>query len=320
MLVLCIKASHQRGLGHLFRGMVMIRALQRHDVPCTVFINNDLRAHEILKQHGIAFHLADYDDLASNWEALAISGLGIRIWINDRLDTDLRHAQHVKDSGIPLVTFDDCGSGAVLADLHIAALAHDATTVLAGRRVLKGCAYLVLNEEIAQYKRLRSKANRILVTMGGSDTYGVTIKVVNILKALGKKATVVIGPSFTHKKQLEEVSDDGLIEIIENVPSLIQLFYGYDLAVTGGGITPYEANASGLPCIVVASEIFEIPNARFLEYAGGSVFAGFHEYLDEAVFGRLLDIGSMSEKGMRTIPLDGVENVYNEVRQLWIKR
>ena len=32
----------------------------------------------------------------------------------------------------------------------------------------------------------------------------------------------------------------------------------HDLAVTGGGMTPFEANAAGLPCIVVANETFEI--------------------------------------------------------------
>ncbi len=320
MFALCIEASHQRGLGHLFRGMVMIRTFRRHGVPCIVFINDDPRAREILEQHGTAYRLAEYEDLDSGWETRAIRELGIGCWINDRLDTDQRHARHVKDCGISLVTFDDCGSGATLADLHVAALAHDAMTTLAGRRVLKGCAYLVLSEEIAQYRRLRSKANRMLVTLGGSDTYGATIKVVNILKALGKKATVVIGPSFAHKKQLEEVSDGGLFEVIGSVPSLIRLFYDYDLAVTGGGITPYEANASGLPCIVVASETFEIPNAHFLEQAGGSVFAGFHEQLDEAVFGRQFDIGTMSEKGMSAVPLDGAENVYKEVMSLWARQ
>lgn len=320
MLALCIEASHQRGLGHLFRGLVMMRAFQRHGVPCAVFINDDPRAREILEQHGAAYRLAEYDDLASGWEARVIRELGIRLWINDRLDTDLRHARHVKDGGIPLVTFDDGGSGAALADLHVAALAHDAPAALAGHRVLKGCAYLVLNEEIGQYRRLRAGADRILVTLGGSDTYGVTIKVVKILKALGKRATVVIGPSFAHKEQLEEVADGGLFEVIGNVPSLMRLFYDYDLAITGGGITPYEANAAGLPCIIVANEQFEIPNGRFLERAGGSVFAGFHERLDAAVFGRQLDIGAMSEKGMRAVPLDGAENVYREIMSLWISR
>jgi spore coat polysaccharide biosynthesis predicted glycosyltransferase SpsG len=320
MFALCIKASHQRGLGHLFRGLVLIRAFQRHGVPYTVFINDDPRAREILEQNGTAYHLAEYEDLESGWEIRAINDLGIGLWINDRLDTDLRHALHVKDSGIPLVTFDDCGSGAALADLHIAALAQDASKVLFGLRVLKGCAYLILNEEIAQYRWLRSNSERILVTLGGSDTYGATVKVVNILKALGKRATVVIGPSFAHKKQLEEVSDGGLIEVIGSVQSLIRLFYDYDLAVTGAGITPYEANASGLPCIVIANESFEIPNALFLEQAGGSVYAGFHDRLNETVFDQQFDIGAMSEKGMYTVPLDGVENVYMEIMSLWSRR
>ena len=68
----------------------------------------------------------------------------VEAWINDRMDTDHHHAKRVKHEQVKLVTFDDKGSGAVEADLHIAALAFDPEEYLAGKKVLRGLDYLVL--------------------------------------------------------------------------------------------------------------------------------------------------------------------------------
>ena len=105
-------------------------------------------------------------------------------------------ARAVKDTGIPLVTFDDRGAGASLADLHIAALAFDVDEPLSGKRVVRGLDYLILNAEIARWRRQRTQLQSIMVSMGGSDTYGATVKIVALLRKLGRTATVVIGPGF----------------------------------------------------------------------------------------------------------------------------
>ena len=154
------------------------------------------------------------------------------------------------------------------------------------------------------------------MTLGGSDTYGVTIKVAKFLQDLGIDADYVAGPSFQHIDALSQVISDP--EKIHVSPkSLIALFHSYDLAITGGGITPFEANASGLPTLTIANEIHEIEIARYLQSLGGSIFLNYYKELrPEDLDFRHIDIQSMSKNGISHIPLNGAENIYKAIARL----
>lgn len=305
-------------MGHLFRCLNLLEYLKSKNEPYLVLINNHEPSVNLLKEKGIIFIIVDITDRESDWESKLIKEYQVNIWLNDRWETDIQHAINVKKNNILLVTFDDRGSGAELCDLHFAPLHFKKTNQLKGRKVFTGIDYLILNPEIKNHKRLRSSVNNIIVSLGGSDTHGVTIKVVQILKIIGQSAAIHIGPSFEHKERLEQLIDDKL-PLVERVPSLIGLFSRYDLAVTGGGITPFEANASGLPCIVIANEPFEIPNGRFLDMKGSSLFACYHRYLNISIFAGILkskriDVESMSRQGLMSIPTNGVERVYRQIK------
>ena len=307
MLALCVEASHQRGMGHFFRALNFFRHVSLLKQRAIFLINEHEPSLALLQNARIPFDVVRLDDLDSGWETGLIRKYGVTFWINDRLDTDSRHAQHVKHAGIPLATFDDRGSGAELADFNIAALVFDDVTKLAGQTVLHGTDYLILNSEIAGFRRPRIAAGKIVVSMGGSDTHGVTAKVVRILRDLNKAATLILGPGHQDDRQLDNLG--AAFTLKRSVPSLIEEFSKYDLAITGGGITPFEANASGLPCVVVACEPFEADVGKTLEQLGSSVFAGMHNAIDASVFAGTLDIGSMSRHGLTRIPMNGAENI-----------
>ena len=107
-------------------------------------------------------------------------------------------------------------------------------------------------------------------------------------------------------------------EVIGSVPSLIKEFEKYDLAITGGGITPFEGNASGLPCLIVANEDFEIPNGKYLHSAGSSIFLGFHENIDFIDFKNIknLDLEQMSEAGLENLDTKAINRIYKEIMSL----
>ena len=312
MLAICIESSHARGMGHLFRALNMIEFFGTQKIQYVVFINPDDKAISILRQKSIRFEIVDVHDLTTQWETKLIEKYKITTWMNDRLDTDIKHAQNIKDNHIRLITFDDRGTGSSLADLNIAALVFEHKGKLAGRRVLTGVEYLVLNKEIDKYKRLRTKCENIIVTMGGSDTNGVTMKVIAILQKYNKKATIILGPSFLHWESLRKSLNDNFVVKV-GVPSLIQEFAKYDVAITGGGVTPFEANASGLPCIIIASELHEIEIGRYLEQTGSSVFAGFHENINAEIVSMEFEIEKMSKSGMALIKTNAIEKIYGEM-------
>lgn len=316
MFAICIESSHSKGMGHLFRMLNFSEYLKNQNETFIFLINDNQKAKEILESKNIRFETVDLHDVMSNWESAVIHKYGINYWLNDRLDTNEQHTQNIVNNGIKLITFDDLGSGAKHSHINICGLFfnHDA---LEGKSVLKGVKYLILNSEIDRCKKQRTALQKIIVTLGGSDTYGATVKVLKLLKQNNIAATIHLGPSFTHEKELTEELNENY-SIIRQVSSLIAEFNQYDLAITGGGVTPFEANASGLPCLVIANELFEMPNGQFLEKIGSSQFLGHHENIDETVFENLqnLDLGRMSKKGMESIHTDAVKQIYEEIKKL----
>jgi spore coat polysaccharide biosynthesis predicted glycosyltransferase SpsG len=314
MFAICLESSHVRGMGHLFRMRNLAHQLRSRLLPFVILTNNHAPALELLRRDNLPFEVVDLTQ-ARHWVPHAIRRLGARLWVNDRLNTDLLEAQAVKDAAIPLVTFDDRGAGASIADLHIAALTFDATEALAGKRVVRGLDYLIIDPEIARWRQQRTIPKNILVSMGGSDTYGVTARIVTLLRKLGRTATIVIGPGFGDRASLDaELTEEFELKIA--VPSLIEEMSRHDLAITGGGITAFGAAASGLPVIVVANEWFEVPVAQHLARLGAARYAGHHSGLDEAAFVLPKDVAAMSAAGLTQVPLDGVERVCQLMQEL----
>ena len=315
MFALCVESSHARGMGHFYRALNLAEGLTAAAISFKFYLNDHAPSLQILCERGLPHQVVNLEDLSGNWEVQLIRHDGISLWVNDRLDTDAWHAQKIKAAGVPLVTLDDRGTGAALANLHIAALAFDAHERLCGDKVLNGADYLILNPQISNFMSLRKQLSSILVTLGGSDTYGVTVKVVQLLKEMNLAATIVVGPAFMHMDKLNEILTGGFA-LKCAVPSLIEEFHHHDLAITGGGITPFEANASGLPCVVIANELFEIPVGKELQRLGGSLFAGHYESMSLPLFRAGLPLEKMSQAGMRNIGLQGTQRVIGALLEL----
>lgn len=316
MFAICIESSHARGLGHLYRSLTLADALRASGRPSHFLINEHSSSIELIRARGYEADIVDLGD-GRGWDREWLHAHPqVRVWIDDRLDTDESHASRVKEAGVRLVTFDDRGTGARLADLHIAALACEGKE-LEGERVLCGVGYLLLDPALTGLRRVRSAPGSLLVTLGGSDTWGVTPRIMDALLQRGRGATVVLGPSFNHMAAVEAIlaraPRDLFVVHQGGVPSLAAEMARHDLAITGGGMTPFQANAIGLPCVVIANEPFEVPVGRTLEHLGGSLFAGFHAEMDLSALDRELPLEAMSQAGMRAIDLRGCERVASEL-------
>lgn len=304
-------------MGHLYRSITLADELSRRGGAVRFLVNDHAPSLEVLAQRGFTFESVDIALQVGGWEGETVRRLKASVWINDRLDTDAAHVERVKATGTAVVTFDDRGSGAALSDLNVAALVFDPQVVgrLQGARVLNGVDFLVLNPGIARFRRPRTLVRSVLVTLGGADTYGATVKVVRLLKGKSWQVTVVLGPAFVHHDALAAVLPSHF-EVKHGVASMAEEMARHDIAVTGGGITPFEANAAGLPCLVLANEFFEIPVAQALERMGGCRYIGHHEAINTSVFEHSIDIRGMSERAMAAVGLQGVDKVATAVHEL----
>lgn len=311
MFAVCIEASHLRGMGHLFRSLNLTAYFHQKNEPFVLLVNRDPASLQILEKEGLSYEIVDFSDESSNWEAELIRRYGITVWLNDKFESSRALCAHVKQENVLLAVIDDRGGGAELADLHFAGMMFGKRKEeIPGKHVYMGLDYNILNPEIAKYVRKRDKLERIIVTLGGSDTYGVTVTAVKLLKKHGYRADVVIGANFRHEKELSEVIDEK-DHVFRTVPSLMETFHEYDLAVTGGGVTALEANAAGLPCVIIANEIHEIATGKYLAQTGGAVFAGYYKEIEESCFDlSKLSVSHMSECAMQHVNLHGSENIY----------
>ena len=310
MIVISIECSHKRGMGHFYRALNIRQYLGAAGEGAVIVLNDDKRAVQILESISVIYEIVDYSDITTNWEKAIIRKHGADVWMSDKFSTGAELARHVKNEGVILAAIDDCGEGADYVDLHFCAmLFHN----LRGRHIYSGKEYMILNPEIARYRRRRTALNKILVTLGGSDTYGVTVKVVKILKEKGLKADIVTGPDFQHSDELNREAGTEF-KVYTAVPSLIEKFFEYDLAITGGGVTCFEANASGLPCIIIANEVHEIENARYIAGYGGAKFAGYYKDIgQDSIDIRNINIKGMSMAALAAFSLNGMKNIYHVI-------
>lgn len=316
MFAICVESSHARGMGHLFRGIAIYRFWLEKGESALMIVNNDKSAVGVLEREGVAYHIVERLESRTDWETEIIRLHDIKVWINDRLYTGYAGAKRVSLAGALLISIDDWGEGAVLSEVNFAPMTFDKDVVLQGKRVLRGLDYCVLSRDVVKYRRRRHKLEKIAVTLGGSDTYGLTANTVECLLKLGLTATVFLGPTFYGADKLIERHGDSSI-FRKNVPSLIEELYEFDCAVTGGGVTAIEAACAGLPTLIVANEPHERFTALHLESLGCARYLGFRaEAFNNFKVPGNEAIVSMSTAGINNVTANGLENMYREIKGL----
>jgi len=209
----------------------------------------------------------------------------------------------LKGVGCRLLCVDDCASiGSYHADFvldqNIAASERLYSRRDAGTRLLLGPRFALIRQEFLKYqsweRAIPDKAQKLLVTLGGSDADNVTMKVIDFLKESRIEAKVVVGGSNPHLQSLRRMAQSATneqtrIEIVVNPPDMPDLMAWADYAVSGGGSTSWELALTGLPPLFVILAENQRLNTRELERRGYGLCLGEHPHFDQSVFRRLLD-------------------------------
>ena len=307
MLAFSIEASHKRGMGHLYRSITVSKYLGYKSI---FFINKNLKSIEILKRNKIKYKIIDRTK-KTNFKNL-VNKYSVKIWINDKLETNKFEGQKIS-SLVPFVTFDDWGKGSRFAKLNISPL-YFGKKKLSGKKVFTGIKYLPLKKETFKYARTRKKINKILISMGGSDTYNVTLKILDYLKKKNITSTVICGPASKLNNAIKKYKKD--FKIKYNVKNIFKEFSDHDILICGGGMTPFEAASTGLPSIVIASEPFEIPVCKKLQKIGISKFIGYRKKINFKKIDLNLDIKKMSNICINRIKMHGLKNIKKNIDSL----
>jgi spore coat polysaccharide biosynthesis protein SpsF len=133
--------------------------------------------------------------------------------------------------------------------------------------------------------RPRAARPSLLVTMGGSDPFGLTLRAARALAKLDPvfRARFVIGPSMEHAAQTAKriANLAPHFETIENADDLTTEFAASDLALTAFGVTAYELAAYGVPALYLCLNEDHALSASAFERAGMGMSLGVHSAIED---------------------------------------
>ena len=155
-------------------------------------------------------------------------------------------------------------------------------------KLLLGSPYVLLRSEFTSWRnwirRNPDKADKILVTLGGSDPDNVTLKILNYLQSLtdeGIEVVIVVGVGNFYNAALQAAAKQSPIpiQLVRNASNMPELLAWADMAIISGGTTSYETAFMGLPSLIVIIAANQIRVAEKLAEIGAAVNLGWHHDL-----------------------------------------
>lgn len=252
------------GLGHLMRCLAIAQDLKRKKVFSVFILKHfDANSRVLVEKSGFLVETLQLaDETKETCRIFAKHGINvvfIDISHRETMACPKRVAQYangLRSAGRFVILFDgltdDCLSLKVALPVDIVVIPYFGAQEkkykrFLGTKFLLGPKYFVFRREVVlqQQKKVLavSRVRRILVTMGGSDPDGLTLKVVKALGFLRDfeyDVKVVLGKSFSPdlKNRLKQYSLQ--VALIDGPRSLVSLMAWADVVICGG-LTKYEA-------------------------------------------------------------------------------
>ncbi len=294
----------QYGYGHVKRTVALARALRDREGIGSVFaLNGTPDAAEPIRNAGFEAVLVD-----GTKDAQILSDL-IEAKQPDLLVCDMRDGigkDELEDISrdIPVTAvIDDSSERRLAADVAYyppVPQAHllDWTGSDCVARI--GWEWALLGLAKAKLKpRMRSARPSLLVTMGGSDPFGLTLRAARALAKLDPvfRARFVIGPGLADAAKTARLIA-GLapnFETIEGANDLTTEFAASDMALTAFGVTAYELAAYGVPALYICLNEDHAHSASAFEDAGMGLSLGVETRIEDfdvssAVWALLTDV------------------------------
>ncbi len=198
-------------------------------------------------------------------------------------------------------------------------------------RELKGPAYFVCSPEFLAVRRdarkVAARAERVLLTFGGSDPHGISGKAVAALEVLPQRLTVrlVLGASFAPSlvRELRQavVSSRHAYELLEAPDNLAEPMAWADLAIASTGLTKYELALCGAPSVLLSIDQPHADIHREFAEIGTSWHLGVHSEVSvstlSSAIARILDDGAkrqeMCDAGQSLVDGRGAQRLVDEL-------
>jgi UDP-2,4-diacetamido-2,4,6-trideoxy-beta-L-altropyranose hydrolase len=248
------------------------------------------------------------------------------------------HYQEIlKETGDRLLVIDDYGhADKYHADLILNQNLHAHESLYSERKkeckLLLGTRYTLLRSEFLKRSRRREGgpevARKFLLTLGGSDSENITLKVMKALDEMrihNLQMKIAIGGNNPHLHQLQTAEQNSPLNVrlLNDVHDMPALLDWADIAIAAGGSTAWELAFMGVPSLLLILSDNQRPVADRLQLAGAAVNLGWHEDLDPKQMRNELtklmtDVGrrqEMSRRGQELIDGRGAHRVVMQMNR-----
>jgi spore coat polysaccharide biosynthesis predicted glycosyltransferase SpsG len=280
------KGNHRQGMGDVTGSLTIAEELRKRGYNVSFVINDDKAAIDMVLEAQFSFSVVENEKEEDVWNSYFYD-----LIVVNQLNTNIDQLSIIRKYCRKLITIDDTGKASrSLADLRINPLYYDDGALCEPSFIPLHPMY---QETHAKEKVIHNTVEQALLTMGGSDTYGLTPQIVEALRPYSDTfmIKVIIGPAFQNHKELRQVLSmkESGFEIIHAVPleTMCRLIQEADIGVCAAGNTLFEMACCGTPVLTVCNEPFEEETAYRLEKMGFGLVVPFNKTLQKEAFHRL---------------------------------
>ena len=312
-------------MGDITSSLAIAEEFRSHGNGVIFIINSNKKVVDLVSQKGFESNTAKSMAELTN----SLNGRQFDIVILNQMNTPEDEALLFKRHSKMLVTIEDTGSSTQYADLRFNILYPIDDSINDFKFIPLAS---VFQDKHRIPKEIKEDVENILVTQGGSDTYGFTPKIAKALYNVPANISinVVLGPNFSHDSELNDMMEESprKLNLIREKNDLSDLMLETDLAISGGGNTLFELACLGVPTIVVCGETFEVITANRLQKEGFCINLGFGKNVDEReiynTVNRLFCDANlrinMSTKGKKLIDGSGIKRMVEAITKFFCSK
>jgi spore coat polysaccharide biosynthesis predicted glycosyltransferase SpsG/CMP-N-acetylneuraminic acid synthetase len=287
-----VDGSLSMGMGHVYRALAIADALRDTSRAAIAFLMTaqHVEGLKTVSSYGYPVRLAGESSLETYLEL--VRDYSPDILINDLPSLDrayLDALSHVGATTVNLVdTLDDLEKTEAYAQLIVSVMNEERETP---ENFYGGPGYAILRRHFRDNsgeRGVREQPRMVLLTFGGSDPQGLTLKAARALETLPEviEIVAVAGPAFSYLREFEALQETlkRKVTLMRQVEGHIaDLMFESDLVLCSGGMTVYEIAALGTPGLVLAQNTREEARMRTFARRGSVEFLGLGSELSEVL-------------------------------------
>ena len=334
-MIFWVEVSTCIGMGHLIESVVLAEVLKSVSSKVNFLITPFKPAEEYLRQKGFTFHTAPLLEGLTALDDIVDCVVPKLIVVNHR-NVRLSHLMHLKDRFHRVSVIDQLGNKPIVCDLlinhSIVEHWHCYEFPLGAPRRCFGPKYALLGPEFSTSTKVgkdRSSSQiKVLVSMGGVDNSGSTLKVIEGLSYLlpSVRKEIVLGFGFDHHKKLQVISQnvDESFSFVAGVQDMAKRISRADIVISSGGNTVYECLRVGTPVAIIWEDDHEGSLAEALMDRGCAYNIGPSASTEPVKISKMFkelmsDDGmlmKLRESGMMLVDGLGASRIYDEILNL----